>query len=53
MAINKVHYSNLLAKGKSIKSVVLVNCQDTMKYHIPGYFLNTEYQNEKCHTARQ
>jgi len=50
----------LLAKGisqikcvtKSIKSVLLVDCQNTVGYQITRYFLDTEYQDEKCHTTQ-
>ena len=35
-----------------IKSVLLVECQNAVKYQILGYFLNTEYRDQKCHTYR-
>ena len=37
---------------KSIFKGVLVDSQDTVKCQIPQYFLNTEYRDEKCHTAQ-
>jgi len=33
-------------------SVLFVDCQDTVKYRILGYFLNTDYRDEKCHTTQ-
>jgi len=36
----------------SIKNVLLVDCQDTVKHWILGYFLNTKYLDEKCHTTQ-
>ena len=37
---------------ESIIKGVLVDCQDTVKYQIPWYFLNTKYWDEKCHAAQ-
>jgi len=28
--------------------IIKGDCQDTVKYRIPGYFLNTEYQDENA-----
>jgi len=36
-----------------LKVYYLVDCRDTVKYQIPGYFLNTEYWDEKYPTIRK
>jgi len=45
-------FSLIFITKEGIIKGVIVDCQDTVKYSILGYFLNTKYWDEKCHTAQ-
>ena len=47
-----LYISQIQYVTKSIKSVLLFDCQDTVKYRLPGYFLNMEYWYKICHTTQ-